>query len=258
MDIQRPYGVQPQKLDIAEIIKESFSIFFSQIFKFLAISFINFLPLVLFGAFAVFFVQSHGGVSELKAIQTEMILFFLGGILGFCICGYMNTAAITYGVFQHLRKKQPSVIQSVQKGFASLLPVLGVVFFSMLAIAGGALLFIIPGIIIFFMLYVAIPTVVVENTGVFEALKKSRELTYGFKGYIFGLTFFLGIIQNILSKVIEIVLAQPGLEMIYAFTIFFMMFCFSCVGSVACVVVYYNLRKIKENIEVKEILRVFD
>jgi len=62
--------------------------------------------------------------------------------------------------------------------------VIGVALLEMLAIVGGFLLLVVPGIIVSLMLMVAVPVAIIERPGVMASLKRSAALTKGIKGQL--------------------------------------------------------------------------
>lgn len=98
-------------------------------------------------------------------------------------------AALTYGVVMELDGVRPSFRDCVARGFAQLLPALGVTLLSLLAIGAGLALLVVPGVILMLRWYVAVPVALLEKRGVMGSLRRSRELTEGRKGQLFVLFF---------------------------------------------------------------------
>ena len=103
------------------------------------------------------------------------------------------SAALTYGVVMELQGKRASIGACVSTGLVRFFPALGVGLLTILAVVGGCLLLVIPGIMVACALYIAMPISVIEKPGVMGALRRSRELTTGYKAQIFGLMFLLGL-----------------------------------------------------------------
>lgn len=181
-------------------------------------------------------------------------------------------AAIIYGAIIDLRGKNANLGELAGKGFAtvpkafaiSVLLSLAMFFLSFAVMFAGATFGLTSsrnsGIIVlivfalFFILmsrwYVAIPVLVVENTGVFEAFRRSTELSSGHRWKIFGLillglmlSFAFSILTSVLfgggsgagmsfvSKIIQQILLAPVLAF----------------GAVLVAVAYHDLRVAKEN-----------
>jgi len=66
-----------------------------------------------------------------------------------------------------------------------------------LGISIGLVLLIIPGIILAFRWYVAVQAAAIEHEGWLPAIRRSRELTVGVYGHLFGFAILIGIISEI-------------------------------------------------------------
>ena len=103
-----------------------------------------------------------------------------------------------------LQGQHASIGACISTGIVRLLPVLGVAILQMLAIAGGFIAIIIPGLIVYCMLYVATQASVLERPGIVGALKRSRELTDGHKMEIFGIVVVMWLIFDLAgTKLVE-------------------------------------------------------
>src|SRR6476619_7182772 len=91
-----------------------------------------------------------------------------------------------------LQGSRPSTRACIATGFAQLGRVLGVTIISGLAIGGSMLLLVVPGVIVSAMLYVVVPVTLAVRLGIDAAMKRSRQLTYGYKGDIFLILLLAG------------------------------------------------------------------
>jgi hypothetical protein len=127
-------------------------------------------------------------------------------------------------------------------------------------------LLIVPGIMLLVMWSVAAPACVVEHTGVFGALSRSRELTRGHRWAILGLYVAVIILMIIVSMLFAgltgmSMLAEPtsttpslvelGSSMVSSMIT-------SIIGSTFAAAIYYELRQIKEGIGPEALASVFD
>src|SRR5579871_958256 len=95
------------------------------------------------------------------------------GILLHIITVSLVSAALAYGTFQDLRGQKAPSSELVKRAFAALLPVvLAAVAYTILVVIGFVLL-IIPGLIVVTALWVYVPVIVVEKTGVGVTFKRS-------------------------------------------------------------------------------------
>ena len=168
---------------------------------------------------------------------------------------FIVTAALTYAVFQSLRRREIQVSDSIKEGFKRALPVLAVSILVGLCIGLGAMLFVVPGLILMCVLYVAVPAVVVERPGVIGAMSRSAELTKGNRWSIFVLVLvFMGL--GLLIQLLFGSLALSGFIGMIIVQLITMVL--SLFGSVSQVVAYHDLRTAKEGISTDEIAAVFD
>jgi hypothetical protein len=173
-------------------------------------------------------------------------------------------AVLTYGVVMELQGSHASMGACVAKGISRLLPVIGVVLLSTLAIVAGMIALVVPGIIISLMLYVATPVAVIEKTGVVASMKRSRELTFGHKGSIFVIVFVLGILGYVVRQVetqtlvphdpAKALAALPMLIYVELGTVIVL----GALGAVMSAVAYYFLRLSKEGTSAQELASVFE
>lgn len=237
------------ELLVGAVISRSFSILFKNFVPFMLLTAIVHVPLI---AVLVFFGSGAGSVGEEGALGVG----FATG-LGTFLLNTIASAAVIYGVFQQLRGQHVSMGACITVGLGRLLTVLGVGILTIICIGLGYMALIIPGIIITFMLHVAVPVAVVENPGAIESLKRSKELTDGFKANIFGVVFVLALIGGgcglILGIFMEIlpgiagVIAKQGVEIF-----------FGALSAVATGVIYHDLRVIKDGVNVDDLVRVFE
>ena len=167
----------------------------------------------------------------------------------------LAAAGITYGVYQQMRGKSPSVLDCLKVGLSRLFPVLGVAIVTgFIAVFVGVVFCVIPGIIAATMLSVAVPVTVEERPGVIDALQRSAYLTESFRWQVFGVLFVLGILQQIPIRIAPLVVHDLGaLLMVFGFASILT----TSLSSTAAAVMYYRLRSVKEAIDVDQISSVF-
>lgn len=237
---------------VGSVLKSSFSIWLKNLIPFTVLAVIVYSPLVLY----TLAVMSDDLTLEIIANWGYAMA---GG--GFLL-GMIATAAMVYGVVQQLNGKPASLGACIAVGIKRLFPVLGVGLLVALCVGLGLIALIIPGIIISLMLYVAIPVAVIEKPGVMASLSRSKELTSGYKGSIFGILFVLGVIERIVNKVLESSFITETATMddvkMYLFLVLAVSIVLGALGAVANAVVYYDLRRAKEGVGVEELARVFE
>jgi hypothetical protein len=231
------------------LLGEAFRIYFANFLPFVILTAVAFAPLFYLALFP-------------PSVGSLQILMGFGTIL----CTPVATAAVTYGVFQHMRRRDASVGDCLRVGLSCLFPVLFVAILQALATGVGVILCIIPGILVAIMLAVAVPVAVEERPGVIAALNRSSELTDGYRWQIFGVLFLLGLINFAFGLlVIPLSGGLSGVRSVDANTTRAFLLTSRLIDLVptglsatASAVMYYRLRSIKESIDVEEIASVFD
>ncbi len=205
-----------------------------------------------------------GGPSTMEASEA-MEAGTIGTILSIVsfLLGYLVTAVLVYGTIRELRGDRASIGDCIKGGLAVLLPVIGVAIVAGLATLVGSVLLIIPGVIVFVVLWVAIPAAVVERPGVFASLSRSAELTKGHRWQIFGLVLLLVALGAIVTLVVAAAMGgltaytQSGSTPILLINLAISAF-FVALWAVVSAVSYHDLRVAKEGIGTEDIAAVFD
>jgi ABC-type multidrug transport system fused ATPase/permease subunit len=112
-----------------------------------------------------------------------------------------------------------------------------------IGIVVGFILIIIPGLILITIWSVAAPVVVLENPGVFAALRRSRELVRGNGWQVFGVILVLYIVVGVISFIIEAVAdsAGSGVGIVVRVIVGVLT---APLAALAAAVLYFDLRKI--------------
>lgn len=130
-----------------------------------------------------------GSVSPAMIIGAVAVFLLIAIPLALISQGAMIRA--TLGAIQG---EKASLGDCLAVAFSRMLPLLGLMILSGLAIGFAFLLLIVPGIILSLVWYVAAPVLVVEQLGVSESLSRSADLTRGYRWSLFGLAIIVGII----------------------------------------------------------------
>src|ERR1700760_3693978 len=159
---------------IGSAITSAASILVSPFVPFVATALIAGLPNVLFGLLV-------SGISRslLTATGLANLLVNLAVLI-------LVIQTLVYGTVQALRGRTVSIGDCLAQGLRRLPVGLAVGFLAYLGILLGAILLIVPGLILFTMWAVALPANTVEGTGVVASLGRSRELTRGRRWRVFG------------------------------------------------------------------------
>ena len=117
-------------------------------------------------------------------------------VVAFYIIIPITNAALIYAISNAYLEKSISVRESFRKAFQRFLPLIGTWFLVGLAIMGGMILCLVPGILAAFWFALATQVVVIEGRGGFTAMKRSKQLMAGNIGTAFALGLLLGIING--------------------------------------------------------------
>lgn len=240
---------------VGGVFAESLTVLFSNIVPFVIISAIVHIPIVVYALVFVSRLENMTPAEARQAYETYSL-----AVIGLSIIlTPISTGAITYGVIQQARGKRASIGECVSVGISRLLPVLAVAIAAGLLTVLGFVLLIIPGLIIMCQLYVAVPAAVVEQCGTSGALRRSQELTSGFRWHILGVAFLLGIIDQFLTRIVDKGLSlSPTSATVDMLIMLFLGMVTGAWQATASAVAYYRLRDVKESVDIDELASVFD
>lgn len=244
-------------LDIGRVIQTTFAVIGRNFVPFLVLSLIFAgLP-----AFAVAWAQVQIQAGDGSSTMVGGFVAIAAGLLS------LATTPLLQGVVVHLTAAdlnggRPSISDGLQTGVRNIFPLLGIGLLYALGLGAGALIFLVPGLIIATMWCLAAPVRVVERRGVFASLGRSRDLTKGSRWAIFGLL----VLYVILSAVIQAVLggllgglagmAQRGPATLVVTPLISTLN--GMVGAAGIAVLYAEIRRTRDGVGVSELAAVFD
>jgi len=250
-----PYGATPapaasggSAFRSGPILAESFSIYRANFLPFLLISLVAHSPRILFGVLAPL---------ALTRVSPGLPFFRLIDLLASIVSPQLATAAVTYGVYQQLRGHETSVGDSLRVGLSALGRVFVVAILNGIGIGIGFLFCIVPGVLLALRWAVTVPVAVEEKRSGFGALRRSTELTDGYRREIFSILFVVGLISLGLQIALQLALASRGALAVNAGGIGAALLTTGLTASAAAVM-YYRLRSAKESIDVQELASIFD
>ena len=97
-------------------------------------------------------------------------------------------AAMTRATVSAIEGRTDSFGACLETALAVFLPVVAMSIVSAIGVGLGLILFVVPGVILYLIWSVALPALVIERIGIFEALRRSAVLTKGAKWQIFGIS----------------------------------------------------------------------
>jgi hypothetical protein len=244
-------------------LKRAFSIFFANFISFNVLGLITMVPGIvvvglLFGAiFASLFLAAPGAGAAPDFGVIHAGTFFLVWVFMMTL-QYFLAAVIVYGALRYLQGSKAGIGACLGQGLRRLPAIFGIAVLTTILVFVGMILLIVPGIIVGLMICLAIPALMVEDTGVTGSLKRSRELTKGYRWHLFGLFLLAFVISTavaiivpmpvnlVLPEVVGIVVS--GLLQLLT-TVFF---------AVLLAVAYHDLRVAKEGVSTSQLAAVFD
>jgi len=181
---------------------------------------------------------------------------------------FVLQATLTRASIDDLSGKPVSVPAALQTGIANLFPLFGLAILVGLGVGIGMMLLVIPGLILATCWLVASPALVVEKLGIFQAMQRSLDLSRGHRWALFGMIVLFYILIVVVGMIVGlIVTGTVGLQAMMASQsggIFFgivngiaqtFVVMLSTVGVAA---IYFELRRIKEGVDVTSLATVFD
>jgi hypothetical protein len=189
--------------------------------------------------------------------NTSMVGF--GGLLSLIalVGGFLMEAGLTYGSVMDLNGRRPTFGDCLSVGLRYILPLIGLSILMGLAIAAGLVLFIVPGVLMALAWSVAVPSLVVERTGVFGAFSRSAELTRNHRGAIFLLMIAYMILSLVIGALAAAVMSIAGPEASVA-VLGVVRGAETLIGAAGVASIYYELRSIKEGVGPEALAAVFD
>jgi hypothetical protein len=209
-------------------------------------------------------VSLFPGVSDGTALRNApanispgAILAIVGSVIVWIILNVVTEATVLYGSFQAMRNRPVEIGESFKKGLARLVPIIGLSICLGLAVGLGAILLLVPGLILLSMFFVSLPACVVEGLGPFQSMGRSSALTKGHRWKIFGIWILLMIVAGVVGSIITTILSVAGLVV----AVIGQMVWDALMGayqSIVVAVAYHDLRVAKEGVDIDHIAAVFD
>ncbi|HZO93223.1 MAG TPA: hypothetical protein VFB22_05595 [Candidatus Baltobacteraceae bacterium] len=166
-------------------------------------------------------------------------------------------ALVIYAVFQYLRGRTVGIGETMGLGLRRALPVLGTALIVGIATGIGLVFFIIPGLLVSVACAVANPACVVEGLNPIDSIGRSWELTKGYRWSVFGMYVVIGIAGMLASGVIA-AWQHPETASTYLILQYVESVVFTTYGAVVSVIIYHDLRVVKEGVDIDQIAAVFD
>ncbi len=200
------------------------------------------------GLMMEFGFEFDGGNVSVVAIGALVLLWILLYFLLF--------ATLTHGTICYLRGTPARIRESLSWALGVLFPVTGITIIATIGAGFGAMFLLIPGLVLMTMWWVAVPAAVVERTGVIESLRRSVDLTRGYRWKVFGVIAVIWLGQIALDQLTNVVLAAAPI--FSAVVSFFITVTITAYFAVVTAVCYHDLRVLKDGVGIHDIAQVFD
>jgi hypothetical protein len=147
-----------------------------------------------------------GGASFMTfAVVVSVLLWLLA-----MTCGALLSSSLVYAVVDLQRAGSASAGECLARGLKVLPKVLLLTLLYSIIVVVGYVMLIVPGVIFSLMFAVCVPAAIIEGLGPIEALKRSYEMTKGYKGLIFITYFLWGLLILVLNWVVTWSFASSG------------------------------------------------
>jgi hypothetical protein len=255
------FSAAAQPVSVGRLVSRSFSVWWSNILKFAALTLLVIVPAVglVAGVTYASVAAARGGggfpAAGLFGPQLVIIVIFPVTLLAMVV----QMGALTYGAVQHLAGRPVRFGPMLAAGLRRALPLIGVGIVAGAMVMTGFLLLVVPGIIVGCAVGVAIPAVVVEKIGPIAAIKRSFGLTRGHRLTFFAASFVLGMVvsaSNLAMQLGVVLLGELGsAAALFGGVVYLLV---AALPMLLPAVAYHELRAAKEGIVTEELVKVFE
>jgi hypothetical protein len=163
---------------------------------------------------------------------------------------------ISHGTVQWLAGQKAGVIGMLGQGGRRLWALLAAALLLFLAIAAGYLLLVVPGVMVAVATCATIPAVAVEGIGPAAALRRSLELTRGYRWSVFGAFFAMMALLFAANALVQGAMrAVPVLGALMSLPFSLLL---TSIPHVLPAVAYHDLRVMKEGADTSRLAQVFE
>ncbi len=250
----------PPPVTAGSLIERTFKIWWANVGKLVGISLVMMVPAliavgVVAGAAFGLSMGRAGGQPD-----PSQVFGMVGGIFAVALVVILPLTMImlggvNYGVIQWLAGRPAGVGDMLRQGARRLWGLLLTGLLVFLAIMGGYVLLIVPGIMIATAAAVAIPATTVEGGGAVQSFQRSLELTRGYRWPLFGaflavmaINLLMGLMGGLLGLIpILGILLNLAISLVTA-----------TIPYVLPAVAYHDLRVAKEGVDTSQLAQVFE
>ena len=194
-------------------------------------------------------------VKTLQAVQSP--LFFGITFLSIPLSALANAAIVTAVAKAYIGQK-PTIGESYSQAFGKFVPLILTSILMGLAIFGGMLLCVIPGILCMIWFALATQVVVLESKSGTTALGRSKELMKGYGGKWFVLLLVLGAMNAGVGMAAQLIGGLIGIGIVNAFLVTLAQTVSFVIGSAVLVVLYFSTRCTHDNFDLELLASSFE
>lgn len=194
---------------------------------------------------------------QVMAPGTSQWILTAAGIIGYILGNFIQAVAV-HATVEVLKGRDFALSTSLGFALRRLPAILGLGILIGLGAGLGAILLIIPGLMLITRWYVAVPALLAESLGVQAAMGRSAELTKGSRWSVFGIFILLFVIAFIAEMPLDFVLTTLHVPVfVNIVTREVINGCLQAFGAVVATVTYSELRTAREGTTVNDIAEVF-
>lgn len=254
-DHQAALNPRLRSFGVGNVLSLTVGIFFKNLGSFLLLTALVYLPL-----FAVLAAVVLGDAPILRTgSRVAWILLPLAfGILFSTIA----QAGVMYATVSALRGRPASFGESLWGGLRRIPAVLGVALLTGLLLALGIYYYLLPGLLVATIVWVAVPAAVIERTGVLGSIKRSDRLTNHTRWPILAMVLIVWVVDFGLHAIVSFGFGEGfvsrGEMLALTFSHVGISVLTTAFSATMAAVGYYSLRIVKEHVAVEELASVFE
>ncbi len=255
------------RFTVGGALSRTLRVWWGHVWVFTAMSLVVYGPMI--AAFAFFFAWATTATDARSAPQPAEIAKafagFVGGAAVTVVLSVVQVGAVTYCTVRHLHGERATVGRMLSAGLRRGLPVVGTGLVVSIVAGAGTLLLVVPGVMFMVAACVAVPAAVVERPGIMGALRRSFDLTRGYRwplfatgGVVMVVLWILQLGTQLAFTVASVALPRGQSTLLPLLGSQIGNALFSVIPAVAIAVCYHDLRLAKEGVDTAELARVFE
>lgn len=256
-------NMAPEPLGVGKLVSSTFSIFFANIVKIIILGFIpTVLGLVISGLMNGWGVVLGTAEPDFLA-PGGVLMFVLSMLVQMAIYGITIALLVLLAYDAKMGKSRPLGDYFAPALFAAI-PIAVLTIIATIVMSLGMIALIIPGLWVYAVFSVMAPAVLIDGVG-FGGLRRSAELTKGYRWPILGTlliilvaTFLISIVVGLVIEGVEF-LSTTGIGILISVVVSGLLYSLTYgLSGITISLIYARLREIKEGVGVDKLAEVFD